>query len=279
MNGMDWNKMWKEGMDKASWRRIHGDRIAIWNKKARWYDDIVKKNDRAARMISKLDIDSECTVLDIGAGPGTMAIPLAKVVKHVTAIEPSSGMLRCLKKNARDSCVTNISCINKRWEDIVPSEDIGQCDIVIASFSLIMLDMKAALAKMNELAAKYVYLFTFVGDPKRDYSGLWLKLYGEEYIPDPDYIYIYNLLYNMGIFPNVEIIENKYRESFSNLEEAARYLKEILDISSLEKEEEEIIKSHIREALTFKDGTVWSSYEIKTAVIWWKKENLGSEWP
>ena len=97
---IDWNRMWIEATENASWRKRRGDMTEFWNKRSRRYSESLKHNDRSMQMISKLDIDPECTVLDIGAGPGTLTIPLARIVKHVTVVEPSSGMLACLRENA-----------------------------------------------------------------------------------------------------------------------------------------------------------------------------------
>jgi 16S rRNA A1518/A1519 N6-dimethyltransferase RsmA/KsgA/DIM1 with predicted DNA glycosylase/AP lyase activity len=39
-------------------------------------------------------------VPDIGAGPGTLAIPLAPRVKEITAVEPGAGMVSILQERA-----------------------------------------------------------------------------------------------------------------------------------------------------------------------------------
>ena len=109
-------------------------------------------------------------------------------MKHVTVVEPSSGMLTCLRENAINEGLNNITCINKKWEDAVPGEDLGEYDVVIASYSLAMLDIKKALLKMHKVARHSVCLFTFVGDNMWDYTELWPVLYNETYKSGPDYI-------------------------------------------------------------------------------------------
>ena len=271
MEDIDWNGMWKELMQNASWsrRRRGGDMIEFWDKRARRYSESMKHNNHADRIITKLDIDPECTILDIGAGPGTLAIPLAKMVQHVTAIDPSKGMLACLKENAVTEGLKNITCINKKWEDVLLSSDITKHDIVIASHSLAMLNLKEALSKMNDVAKRYVYIFTFAGARMWDYNTLWPKIYGEEYQPGPDYIYLYSVLYEMGIYANVEIMNSEYKQRFSNLDEAVEQWKENLEV--LTPEAEEVIKSHLSENLIEEDGVLWSKREMRSAMIWWRK--------
>ena len=274
---IDWNGMWKELMQNASWsrRRRGGDMIEFWDKRARHYSESTKRNNHAERIIAKLDIDPECTILDIGAGPGTLAIPLAKMVKHITAIDPSSGMLECLKDNAVSEGLKNITCINRKWEDVEIGIDIAEHDIVLASHSITMLDIKEALSEMNEVAKRYVYIFTFAGARMWDYNTLWPKIYGEKYQPGPDYVYLYNVLYEMGIYANVEITNSEYKQRFSNLDEAVDQWKENLDV--LTPETEEVIRSHLSENLIEEDGALWSKREMRSAMIWWRKKENENE--
>ena len=59
------------------------------------------------------------------------------------------NLLACLQENMEKEGVENITCINKRWEDIEFGADIKPHDVIIASHSLAMLDMQEALAKMD----------------------------------------------------------------------------------------------------------------------------------
>ena len=270
MDDLDWNKMWMEATENASWRKRRGDMTEFWNKRARRYSESLKHNDRSMQMISKFDIDPECTVLDIGAGPGTLTIPLAKIVKHVTVVEPSSGMLACLRANAADEGLTNITCINRTWEDATPGVDLDKYDVVIASYSLAMLDMKAALSNMNSVARRSVYLFTFAGDRMWDYNELWPRLYGEAYQAGPDYIYIYNILHGMGIYADVEISDTEYKERFASMDEAVEQWME--NLGSTTPEAEEVIRSHLSENMVKEDGAFWSKREMKGAMIHWSTD-------
>ena len=267
---IDWNKMWTEAMENASWKKRRGDMTEFWDKRARRFSQSIKDNDRPAQIISKLDIDPSCTVLDIGAGPGTLTIPLAKTVEHVTVVEPSGGMLTCLKENAANEGLENITCINKKWEDVHPGEDLDEYDVVIASYSLSMVDIKAALLKMDKVARRSVHLFTFTGDRMWDYTELWPRLYGEKYQAGPDYIYLYNILYQIGIRADVEISTTEHKQRFSNLEEAVEQWKESLDIST--PEAEDVIRSHLTAKLIREDGSLWSKNTMKAVSICWRKD-------
>ncbi len=46
--------------------------------------------------------------------------------------------------------LTDITCIDKKWEAALSGADFDEHDVVIASYSLAMLDMKRALLKIRE---------------------------------------------------------------------------------------------------------------------------------
>lgn len=270
IEGIDWNELWKKATLAASWKKRRRDTIKMWDRRAKRFSESVRRTDRAQRVIQKIKPNPEDTILDIGAGPGTLAIPLGKILEHVTTIEPSKGMLECLRENAQMEGLANITFINKKWEDVKLGKDIGKHDIAIASHSLVMTDIKEALSKMNEAVKRSVYLLTIAGRQTWGYGEIWSKLYGEEFVPGPDYIYIVNVLYQMGIYANIELWEYEFRECFSSLDEAVGCWKENFDAAA--PEVEEIIREYLSQSLTWEGGALWSKRKSKAAMIWWEKE-------
>jgi len=55
-------------------------------------------------------LDRGCRALDLGCGPGTLAIPLGAIVGEVTAMDPDPGMLWTGRRLAKEAGVGNI-----RW--------------------------------------------------------------------------------------------------------------------------------------------------------------------
>ncbi|TGM58422.1 class I SAM-dependent methyltransferase [Leptospira adleri] len=55
-----------------------------------------------------LGLKSDHVVLDVAAGPGTLAIPLSKSVKEIYAIDFSEPMIEQLKKGMREANVENV---------------------------------------------------------------------------------------------------------------------------------------------------------------------------
>jgi CTP:molybdopterin cytidylyltransferase MocA/SAM-dependent methyltransferase len=55
------------------------------------------------------------TWLDVGAGAGRYALPLARVVGEVVAIEPSAGMLDALREEMSTHRIANVRPVEARW--------------------------------------------------------------------------------------------------------------------------------------------------------------------
>lgn len=267
--GIDWGERWKKALLAASWRKREKDPVLFFDKKAGWYNrTVMKRTDAIEKTLSRIDVGHGCSILDIGSGPGTLAIPLAKTAGRITAVDPSGEMLKRLGENAGKEGITNITAINKRWEDVVLGEDIGPHDIVIASHSLAMADIKAALFKMDRAATRRVYLFDFAGRPQWDYLDLWPRLYGEAYVPGPNYIFVVNILYDMGITANVEVWEQDSGKQVQTLDQAVRDRLEYFDAPL--PGAGDIIREYLKNHLVSEGETVITRRRTKTAMIWWE---------
>ena len=131
---INWNELWKAMRSGHQHRRDRGEDMGSrWDKRAKKFNEsVMQYSERTARQIAKLELKPEYTVLDVGAGTGRLTIPIAKQVKSVTAVDQSKGMLACLQENVEREGITNVTTINKRWEDIELGVDIEPHDVVIA---------------------------------------------------------------------------------------------------------------------------------------------------
>jgi FkbM family methyltransferase len=264
---INWNELWKVMRSSSPWKRSLDEPAgSFWDGRAKQFNDSMMQNrERALKQIAKIELSPEYTVLDVGAGTGRLAIPIAKQVKSMTAIDPSRGMLECLQKNMEKEGTTNIACINKRWEDIELGVDLEPHDVVIASHSLAMLDMQEALTKMDAAAKKSVHLFTFAGSWMD--GGLCEEIYGEKRPSWSDYIHLCNILHDMEIYANVEIWDSEFEQRYASLDEAVIKLKETYDLPS---EKDEILRGHLSGTLIEDDGTLCLKRKSKSAMIWWR---------
>ncbi len=202
INYIDFEALYKEQKLKSTFK---GKTREDWDKKAHSMNLKIHENLYNDKFLEILDY-SECnTVLDVGCGPGTFALKLATKLQKVYALDYSSKMLECLKHNCYEKSISNIELIHKSWED--DWSDIEPCDIVIASRSMEVMNIKEALEKLHNKAKKRVYI-TFKVGGSFVYDEI-LNQIEREVFARPDYIYIVNILYNMGIYAKVQFLPSE----------------------------------------------------------------------
>jgi SAM-dependent methyltransferase len=275
-SSFDWNEAWKSAIrgNRESAGVMGCAQFYVSVEEARRYDARAReeRNARTLQMIRGMDIRPDSRVLDIGAGPGTLALPLAGMAAHVTAVEPSSGMMAVLAEHIRDGNIRNIRCVQKLWEEVDIGRDLdAPYDIVIASFSLGMEDIRDALAKMDAASSGYVYIYWFADLPfwERNLAAMWEKLHGKPYVARPQIDCVFNVLYGMGICPNVEIYADEHVNSYGSLEEAVLDQRKSFAVSSAG--QEDALREYLRERLRAEDGKLVLRGTSKYAKLWWKK--------
>ena len=272
---INWNELWKAMRSGHQRRGDRGEDMGSrWDKRAKKFNEsVMQYTERTERQIAKLELKPEYTVLDVGAGTGRLTIPIAKQVKSVTAVDPSKGMLACLQENVEREGITNVTSINKRWEDIEPGVDIEPHDVVIACHSLGMFDIQEALTKMDAASKRYVYIINFAGRwMGNGDEELQKAVFGEEHRSwhSLDYILFYNILHDMKIYANVDILDTEFEQHYDSLDDAVERWKEMRDIPP---EKEDVLRAHLSKILA-KDsetGSLSFKRESKSATIWWQK--------
>jgi SAM-dependent methyltransferase len=241
-DNVDWAEVWKARMAASQQLRQGAECAGLWASRqaAMRYDSGVNKNGRArARAIlGRMGLSRGQNVLDIGAGPGTHTIPLSKIVSRVTAVEPSEGMAETLAANLAKEGIANVRLIRKKWEDVSPDELARPYDVVLASLSLGMPDIRAALEKMDKACIGKVYLIWPVGVTawERYYGEAWPVIHGELYVPGPKAEVLFNVLCQMGICPDVHVYIEDYLENFASLDEAVGYYRPMYCATAPDKE-------------------------------------------
>lgn len=81
-------------------------------------------------------LDSEMTIVDLGAGPGLLSIQLGKLLPQakIIGVDLSSGMLQIARENADEAGVSNLETRLGRAEEM-PVES-GSADLVVTQSSL-----------------------------------------------------------------------------------------------------------------------------------------------
>jgi len=273
---IDWNEVWKARQDRYDSTRIAGDTSHDWDKKEnadRYAASSEHEYDRRIRMtLDGLYVSRTTRVLDIGSGPGTLAIPLAGKVRDITAVEPGAGMIAALEERAEKEGIRNITCIRKSWEDVDPAHDLaGPYDLVIASLSLTMHDIRDAVQKMDAVSCGEVCLYWFVDLPfwERMYADLAMPLHGRTYSPGPKANCLWNVLYKAGIYANVEMLPLDKEYRFPSREEMTAFFRRRFGVTT--KKQERVLDTYLSPLVRKAGNEVVISGDSKFAKIWWKK--------
>ncbi|MDD3070507.1 MAG: class I SAM-dependent methyltransferase [Methanoculleus horonobensis] len=271
---IDWNSVWKDLYDKNIECRGTGECASLWasREKARAFLAQSRQSpERIGYVLDSLPLEAGSTVLDVGAGPGTLAVPLSRRVARVTAVEPAAGMADVMTEYAGEEGVSNLDIVRKRWEEINPATDLdGPYDLVIASYSLGMPDIRAAIEKMREASSRWVYLFWFAGTTSWEQAmvDLWLELHGEEFRFGPKADVLYNVLYSMGICPNVETIKREHVRRFADLDAAVDEFREQYRVTS--PAQEEVLREYLSGILSADGDSLMHSGMMTRVKIWWE---------
>lgn len=275
----DWNEVWRRRLALNRSTPAFREGVELWSdrERARRYATRLASDHarRVAETLSDLDVAPGDRVLDIGSGPGTLALPLARAGALVTAVEPAEGMLAELRAAAEQEGITTITTVRGLWEEIDPTCDIAPpYDRVVASFSLTMPDIRSAAAAMNAAASESgsVHLYWFADEPlwERIYLALWEDLHGAPYHPRPKADCLFNVLYGMGIYADVRMRPMGDTVAFTTVEDAVDHFTPRMGVTTLR--QREILRDYFREHLIRQDGGLVLPGRSIYAAIRWQKQ-------
>ncbi len=159
------------------------------------------------------------TVLDVGSGPGRFTLTLAPHVADVTAVDPSSGMLALCAKQARSLGLANVTCVQGRWEDA----EVAPADVAFSSYVVTLVaDAATFLSKLDASATEraMLYLGAYTADAIMD--PLWRHFHGTSRKPGPTYLDAIDVLRELGVKPDVEVVEVPARTRFKSVADATK---------------------------------------------------------
>jgi SAM-dependent methyltransferase len=161
---------------------------------------------------------SSSTVIDVGAGPGRHAVPLARRVRTVTAVDPSAETLAHLRRRASEESITNIACVTGRWEDV----DVDVADVVLSAFVVTLVeDAPTFIAKLDRCARRRVFLYLSAFSADALHDPFWRHFHGAPRVPAPTYLDALAVVRDLGIDPSVDIVEIPDRRRFATVAAAA----------------------------------------------------------
>lgn len=264
---------------QAQNRRRGPHSALFWNKRAEGYSRAISKDRKQKRSDESFDLIAGtglswngAEVLDIGCGPGTLALPLARMGARVTAIDISEQMLKVLGKRVEEEGLKLDQIVQSAWNDIDIDElgFRGRFDLVVASMTP-GIDGPDSFEKMMETSKNVCYYSNFVArkwDPS--YYELYQMLFNEKY---PDGSFGFSLpfmyLYSMGYRPTIKLSKSTWKNS-ETIDES---VETVSGFFSGSKSIDEEMKGRIKEYFEKKaeGGMVQSTSDSIIGMMVWKK--------
>lgn len=188
---------------------------------AAFRDDPAREDDPVLDCLAKW-VDAESTVLDVGGGAGRFAIPLAKRCRQVTVVEPSDSMIEGLRTGASEAGVENIRVVQSSWEAAeVEAADIVLCAHVVYGVQ----EIEPFLRKLHEQALRRVVIVVHTRAPIAAAAPFWEAVHGERRINLPALPELVPVLWEMDIWPDIQMLGPARRRAVSDPEMALTWLR------------------------------------------------------
>ncbi len=154
------------------------------------------------------------TWLDIGAGAGRYALPIALDLEpsggSVIAIDPSVGMLEALEEIAADDAIENVRVVVDRW----PPADVGRYEADVSLMAHVGYDIEAIgpfLAAMEDATRRLCIAILMERQPSSVADVCWPPVHGEARVSLPALPEFLELLEAMGRRPEVHRLAREPR--------------------------------------------------------------------
>ena len=270
-------KAWKAQIEAhdAQSLRARGDRPPEddwWSSLAGGFRADPRRTDDPVANLLRTWVTPETTVLDVGGGAGRYALPLALRCKHVTVVEPSPSMVAQLNEGAREAGIENVSAVEAGWgEAEVEPADLVLCANVVYGVA----DIEPFLTKLDRSATDRVVVVVFMDAPMSMLSPLWKAVHGEERIELPALPQLLPVLWEMGIFPNVEMLPATPR-SAPNMEAAIGLARHMLHVQPGTEKDERLQKAARELAVETPEGVTLRRQAARPlGVVWWRPAGTG----
>lgn len=169
-------------------------------------DDPFRRDDPVLDVLRAL-LGPDDTVLDIGAGAGRYALPLALIAREIIALDASPAMLDELRAAGQAAGTGNVTIREGRWPLVEP---MPVADVVLlANVGHDIEDIGPFLDAAERAARRICIAVMRDRPPTHAVDALWPEIHGEERVSLPALPELIALLLARGHLPDVRVIEGR----------------------------------------------------------------------
>lgn len=207
--GIDWAQRWKVLLKERS-GGAHGD-PAYWDRRAATFARSTRgRADEFLDVVAPY-LTPRRTLIDVGAGAGRHALPLAMSLEWVTAVEPSEGMRALIPR------LDNMTVVASTWEDAV----VAPADLVICCHVMYGVeDPVPFIAKMERAARERVFIMMRELPLRHPATVVRERMLGADEAPMPRFSDLFMLLVQMGIAADVTFVRHPIVRRYEDIDEA-----------------------------------------------------------
>jgi SAM-dependent methyltransferase len=223
-----------------------------------------RRRDEPALEILRSLVQPGDVVLDIGAGGGRYALPLALTARKVVAIEPSGGMRNVLHESMREHGIANIDVVDGRWPETVASGDVA----LISHLGYDVEDIGSFLDAMETHAARLCVAVLLSQPPPTEADRFWPIVHGVSRDALPSLPEFLALLLARGKLFSVSLVARS-PQSYEDPSQALSWLRQQLwtDPSG---EKDRRLEAALRERIQERDGRFALSWEpVQVGIVTW----------
>ena len=208
-------------------------------------DDPFRKGDP---VIDRLEQEfAECrTLVDIGGGAGRLALPLSLSREAVTVVDSSKSMLLELQDSCEEAKIENVSSVFGLWEDaVIDIHEGALCSHVTYGIE----NIGKFLENVNQYASKRVVIIAFMNSPQAHLESLWREVHEEERVHLPGVPELMDVLWQLGIAPELNIIEHLGSHIYGSEKDAISDLRRRLYVNQGTRKDEiltRVLKSDLK---------------------------------
>ena len=214
-------------------------------------------------------VGSEKALLDVGAGAGRIALPLALRCPQVTAVEAAPSMAAILKEEAAKAEISNVTLIEGRWQDVeAPPADVVLCWNVLNYVE----DIDVFMKKVDAHARERVLVVLHEVSPMAQIYPFWRRVHGSEPARSPGLAELLAVLWELDIHPDLQMLPPRPR-TLRSPEAAREQMRERLGVTPGSREDGRLEEA-LDDLLEEQDGSlvVRGASVVREGLLTWRPD-------